>query len=99
MEENTLKPESNPPNNTSVYDWKVLTNFGVSFFFIIIGLHKLYVYQNEEYGEENLNAYVGGDPYNFIINAGYATANFVLALIFIVIACTFLICNHLKISK
>ncbi|WP_226681955.1 hypothetical protein [Sutcliffiella horikoshii] len=99
MEENTIKPASNATNNSPVYDWKVLTNFGVSFFFLIIGMHKLYVYKNEEYGEENLNAYVGGDAYNFIINTGYATAYFVLALIFVVIACTFLICNHLKTSK
>lgn len=57
--------------------------------FLIAGFNKLHVYENpssdDEYAflsdeeAEAKNAYVGGDAYNYIINAGQATAYFVLA--------------------
>ena len=52
-----------------------------------IGLHKLLVYEppseiEKEVGliTDAVNAYVGGDAYNYIINASQATAYFVLAI-------------------
>ena len=54
------------------------------------GFYKYWYYDNSEgYAATPVNAYVGGDAYNYIINANYMIAFFVLALIFVVIA------NHL----
>ncbi|WP_223553210.1 hypothetical protein [Lysinibacillus sphaericus] len=81
---------------------KVYTGFSVVGFFGAIvsmgmGFYKMFVYENfddeDSYfsSEENVNAYVGGDAYNFIINGTYTTSYFVLALVFMVFACTMLI--------
>ena len=43
--------------------------------FLALGFFKMLIY--DDYNE--INAYVGGDAYNFIINGTYATAYFVLA--------------------
>lgn len=56
----------------------------------------MFIYSYEENGGAKINAYVGGDAYKYIINANYATAYFVLALIFTIIGCTLLICNVLQ---
>jgi len=74
--------------------------FIIAAIFIAIGFFKLWVYQNPEYSWEGdlINAYVGGDAYNFIINANYAVAYFTLALLFNVTACSFAIINTLKIN-
>ena len=51
---------------------------------LFMGLFKMFAYENYEraeglvLGKENVNAYVGGDAYNFIINGNYATAYFTL---------------------
>lgn len=45
------------------------------------GYDKLVNYYNSEYTTAyNVNAYVGGDAYNYIINGNYATGFFVLAM-------------------
>lgn len=47
---------------------------------LVTGFYKLFAYENgESYPYDMVNAYVGGDAYNYIINANYATAYFVLA--------------------
>lgn len=79
-----------------VWDAKVIVNFVIAGIFILIGFYKIYAYSYEEYGENNVNAYVGGDAYNYIINANYATAYFVLALVFTIIGSTLLICNVIQ---
>lgn len=75
--------------------------FVIATIFIIIGLYKILVYQNPENSWEGnlVNAYVGGDAYNFIINANYAVAYFTLALLFNVTACSFAIINTLKLNS
>lgn len=45
--------------------------------FLALGFFKMLVYEYDDY--DAINAYVGGDAYNFIINGTYATAYFVLA--------------------
>ncbi|GEM_PF-2598080 len=45
---------------------------------------------------ENVNAYVGGDAYNLIINSNYFIGYLVLALILVLIGSTILICNYLS---
>jgi len=65
-----------------------------SLIFIGMGLHKMFVYENPEiYVSESKNSYVGGDAYNYIINANYATAYFTLAVFCAVIGMTFIISN------
>jgi hypothetical protein len=68
--------------------------YAISVIFIGLGLHKLYAYENSEYGE-TVNAYVGSDAHNFIINTGYATSFFILALILSIVATGLLILDKL----
>ncbi|GAK03885.1 hypothetical protein JCM19037_2243 [Geomicrobium sp. JCM 19037] len=46
-----------------------------------------------------MNAYVGGDAYNYIINGTHTIAYFVLALLCALVASTILISNHLYALK
>lgn len=53
----------------------------LSLIFYYIGYDKVTNYENPEYSwEDSSNAYVGGDAYNYIINAEYATGSFVIAV-------------------
>lgn len=65
----------------------------------VLGIYKLLVYESGQYGFDGKNAYVGGDAYNYIINANYFTGFMVMALILVVIGCTFLICNELILAR
>ena len=47
----------------------------------------------EFYPYETVNAYVGGDAYNYIINGAYANAFFVLTAMFI-LSSIGLVCVH-----
>lgn len=61
-------------------------------FFIYRGFNKMFVYENyNSYTIESVNAYVGEDAYNYIINANYTTAYFILAMGLGIIATMFLI--------
>jgi hypothetical protein len=42
-------------------------------------------YSSDNYSDLNVNAYVGGDAYNYIINANYLTANFVVGGTFVIV--------------
>ncbi|MGE7949347.1 hypothetical protein [Lysinibacillus sp. NPDC093688] len=67
-----------------------------------MGFYKMFVYESEDdsyFSSESVNAYVGGDAYNYIINASYATGYFVLALVCMVFACTMLILNNINKHK
>jgi hypothetical protein len=78
-----------------VWDLKVICSFIFAVIFVGIGFYKIFAYSNSDLGDK-VNAYVGGDAYNYIINSNLGIAYFVLALIFVVIGSTFYICNHLK---
>ena len=95
-----------PPKGDSMYlDVKKLssspiTTFGIiwiiiAIIFMCIGFHKLWFYENPEYGTK-INAYVGGDAYNYIINAGKATAYFVTSLAFMASAFISISLKHYK---
>lgn len=63
--------------------WAVIS--AIMFIISLVPLYQGYdkmtnYYSSETYTSLNKNAYVGGDAYNYIINAGYATAFFVLAV-------------------
>lgn len=105
MEKTDLSQENQTLSNNDVleqkattkdWDTKVIGSFIISGIFIIIGFYKMFVYSNSEYSDNNVNTYVGGDAYNYIINANYSTAYFILALIFTIIGCTLLIYNVLQ---
>ena len=47
-----------------------------------MSLHKMWIYKKGELFSDPVNAYVGGDAYNYIINGTFATAYAVLAVLF-----------------
>lgn len=51
----------------------------LSIYCIYEGIDKKDNYYNSEYSSHTVNAYVGGDAYNYIINAGYFAGYFALA--------------------
>ena len=51
----------------------------LSLFCIHEGIDKKEHYYNSDYSSLSVNAYVGGDAYNYIINAGYFAGYFALA--------------------
>jgi len=69
----------------------------LSLIFTGAGFDKLNVYINSTH-DESKNAYVGGDAYNYIINANYASAYFILsvglALIATIFLCSKLVLKH-----
>ena len=60
------------------------------------GIDKMTNYYNSEYSSKLVNAYVGGDAYNYIINGTYATAFFVLTAMFALAAVGFIIIHYLS---
>lgn len=91
---------TNEIQKPKLYDFKVKIMFFLSIVFILIGFFKRFVYEYSEYSySTDINAYVGGDAYNFIINSNQMIAYFVLALLCVVIACTFLIVNTITFSR
>ena len=91
--------EKNMPSNKKAWDLKVIISFGISLIFMILGFYKMFVYEISDLSYvPDKNVYVGGDAYNYIINANFSTAYFVLALIFVIIACSFLIYNAIMIQ-
>lgn len=81
-EEYTICPKCNGMGNvetikTRYAKFRVLSIISVLFggIFWCIGFYKLLAYDSGEYEPyTTTNAYVGGDAYNFIINASYFTA-------------------------
>lgn len=61
---------------------------------ILFGLYKMFVYAGTSL-RHPINAYVGGDAYNYIINANYATAFFVLGIFFVIVGFGFDIYPHI----
>lgn len=78
-----------------------IISYLIAITFMGFGFYKLFVYKNpdDSYLEDSVNSYVGGDAYNYIINANYTTSYFVLALIFTVIGSTFLVIRYLEMNK
>lgn len=78
-------------------EFGAVISYLLSLVFISLGLHKMFVYKNPSSALlSSKNVYVGGDAYNYIINANYATGYFTLAIFCAVIGATFLICSFLK---
>lgn len=62
------------------------------------GYDKMTNYYNSEYStSNNVNAYVGGDAYNYIINGNYASGFFILSMGFM-IAGTIFMCSGIRVG-
>lgn len=77
---------------------------GIMFVISMIPLYEGYdkmtnYYSSDTYDSLNKNAYVGGDAYNYIINAGYSTAFFVLAIGAALLGVGFLIVYYISGKK
>lgn len=76
-------------NNRFSFPVFSIVSYIISTVYIGLGFHKMLAYNNgESYPYKLVNAYVGGDAYNYIINSNLATAYFVLALIFVLLGST-----------
>lgn len=91
MEENITKDKTGKGISKETKKEKMGWIIGASIFFVLsclsfwYGLYKMFVYSNpDSYVLDAVNAYVGGDSYNYIINANYATGFFVLAIGFLI---------------
>ena len=64
-----------------VFSWIGIALIVASLIFFYKGYDKTNNYRNSDsIYSENVNAYVGGDAYNYIINAEYANGNFIIAI-------------------
>ena len=63
-------------------NWKVISicMFTLAAVFLLLGADKKYIYNSPDGYSEPKNAYVGGDAYNYIINACYSTGYYVLSM-------------------
>ena len=79
--------------------WSVLAgcSLGCSFWTLYKGIDKMTNYRNTDY--KQVNAYVGGDAYNYIINGNYATAFFVLTAMFVLAAIGLMILHYVSREK
>lgn len=90
--------ETSPKENNSA-----LIFFGWVFYVgalacIGYGLSKIFKYKNfgENLSSLNVNAYVGGDAYNYIINGTYSTTYCVIGAVFAIIGSTCFIVNAIN---
>ena len=82
--------------------WSILSccSLGCSFFTLYKGIDKMTKYYNSEnFPSRNVNAYVGGDAYNYIINGTYATAFFVLTAMFVLAAIGLMVLHYVSMEK
>ncbi|MCD7819685.1 MAG: zinc ribbon domain-containing protein [Lachnospiraceae bacterium] len=64
------------------------------------GINKMTRYNSGDYYPyETINAYVGGDAYNYIINGTYSTAFFVLTTMFWLMAIGLIIIHYVSLKK
>lgn len=80
----------------TVWCWLAIASFLGGCITLYKGIDKMTNYYNSEYSSRLVNAYVGGDAYNYIINGTYATAFFVLTAMFALAAVGFIIIHYLS---
>lgn len=103
MEENNINIEESmegkEKQNKADLGWIItsIISFIMSGFMIYKGYDKFaHYYASETTTSLNVNAYVGGDAYNYIINSNYATGFYVLATLFAILGIGFLIIYYMK---
>lgn len=81
----------------SVWCWLAIASLCCSLVTLYEGFDKMFNYNSgDAYPHKYVNAYVGGDAYNFIINGTYATAYFVLTAMFVLAAIGLVIIHYLS---
>lgn len=71
--------------------------YGISVIFIGMGLHRLFVYENSDsYSGRKINTPIGEESFDYIINAGQATAFFVVATLLVIVAGTLMIIDKMN---
>ena len=87
-------------NRNKLWAWLSGIMFCLSFIPLYKGYDKITnYYSSDTHYSLNVNAYVGGDAYNYIINAGQATAFFVLTIGAALLGVGFLIVYYLSDKK
>ncbi len=83
-------------NNTQWLLISACISYLMAAIFLGLGFHKMFVYKPPDSGYDTItNVYVGGDAYNYIINANYATAYFSLAVFCVIVGLTFILTNYI----
>jgi hypothetical protein len=92
--QNTQKAEK---TKWSVWCYLAVVSLCCGAFTFYKGLDKMFRYDSgDSYPHKYVNAYVGGDAYNYIINGTYATAFFVLTAMFVLAAIGLVIIHYLS---
>lgn len=106
MPENITTPAARTNNNNgnkfdakrlSNWCWGSIASLMCGAFTFFMGLNKLLRYDSgDSYPYEPVNAYVGGDAYNYIINGTHATAYFVLTMMFVLAAIGLMMLHYMS---
>lgn len=81
----------------TVWCWLAIVSLCCGAFTLYKGFDKMFRYDSgDSYPHKYVNAYVGGDAYNYIINGTYATAYFVLTAMFVLAAIGLVIIHYLS---
>lgn len=81
----------------TVWCWLAIVSLCCGAFTLYKGFDKMFRYDfGDSYPHKYVNAYVGGDAYNYIINGTYATAYFVLTAMFVLAAIGLVIIHYLS---
>ena len=89
--------DSHKKANASIWSSMATISLLCGCFTMYKGIDKMTRYANGDYVQ--INAYVGGDAYNYIINGTYATAFFVLTAMFVLSAIGLMILHYVSITK
>ena len=95
-ETRTMSDEKNS-KKISGWCWCAIASFLCGCFTFYKGIDRLVNYDSgEHYPYETVNAYVGGDAYNYIINGTHATAFFVLTTMFVLAGIGLIIIHYVS---
>ncbi|WP_443090350.1 hypothetical protein ACTUM6_03410 [Basfia succiniciproducens] len=89
--------DQNKSNDSMLFFFGWLFYFG-AIVSIAYGLSKIFNYKNfgQNLSSMNVNAYVGGDAYNYIINGTYSTTYCVISIALTIIGSTCFIVNTIN---
>lgn len=95
--QDNLACDSRVKKSFSIWCWLALVSLLCGAFTFYKGIDRMINYDNgEHYPYDLVNAYVGGDAYNYIINGTHATAFFVLTTMFVLAGIGFIIIHYLS---
>lgn len=84
-----LKENLAPPDKER-WGFGISLSFTISVANVLFALYQLYA------DDSDINLYVGGDAYNYIISSNHATGYFILGLIFAISGFTMMIINEIR---